>query len=126
MHRALLSLILLAGLAGCVSPADQCRLDATRELRILDGLIAETRENLARGYALERRFEVITETYLCFDRENRTMFCDHDRLVETERRLAIDPVSERRKLEGLETRRREEAGRAATALAACDARFPRS
>ena len=46
-------LTVLALLAACGTPQEQCITRETRDLRILNRLISETEGNLKRGYALE-------------------------------------------------------------------------
>ena len=50
MRRSLVFLVLLAA---CGTPQERCIARETREVRVLDRLIAESEGNLARGYALE-------------------------------------------------------------------------
>ena len=59
MRPALMILPFLA-LAACATPREQCIGQATRDLRVLNSLIAETQGNLARGYAIEEQQEVRT------------------------------------------------------------------
>jgi hypothetical protein len=48
-----LGLMMLAGLAACGTPQEQCVGRETRDLRQVDRLIAEVQGNLDRGYAIE-------------------------------------------------------------------------
>ena len=50
MRRAIFALLMLAA---CGTPQERCIARETRDLRVLDRLIAETQGNLQRGYALE-------------------------------------------------------------------------
>jgi hypothetical protein len=51
--RYLILIPALAVLVGCGTPQERCIAGATRDMRIVDGLISETQVNLDRGYALE-------------------------------------------------------------------------
>ncbi|MFN0113779.1 MAG: hypothetical protein ACKVPY_03790 [Paracoccaceae bacterium] len=132
--RARLSFAALALLAACGTPQEQCIAGQTRDLRNVDRLIAETQGNLARGY----RFETVEVT------DTRWVICDHvpsgtdangnpvfraryclDDFTRTERRpAAIDPASERRKLDGLVRKRAEFLRAAQPVIAECRAKFP--
>lgn len=120
------ALLLVAALAGCGTPQEQCINAATRDLRTLDRLIAEERATLARGYGYESR-EVV---------RHRWQRCD-DWIPGTPRRMcfepvwqtvrhpvAIDPAAEQRKLDGLLARRAALGTAAAPAIAACRAKYP--
>ena len=52
MKRILVAGLMVA-LAGCSTPQDRCIGSVTRDLRVVDRLIAEAEGNLARGYAYE-------------------------------------------------------------------------
>jgi hypothetical protein len=56
--RAPSSSRLRLALAACQTPREACVSEASEELRTVDALIAETRGNLDRGYALETEQEV--------------------------------------------------------------------
>jgi hypothetical protein len=47
------TVVLFLLLAACGTPQERCISRETRDLRVLDRLIAETEGNLKRGYALE-------------------------------------------------------------------------
>ena len=51
MRRAQLLLPLI--LTACGTPQERCITQQTRDLRGVDGLIADTQRNLDRGYAVE-------------------------------------------------------------------------
>ncbi len=134
MKRA--ALASLALLAACGTPQEQCISRATRDLRTVEALIAETQGNLDRGYALET-ITVWDEVWgwctplpppppadgsppppppppqLCRDEVAR----------QVERPRAIDLVEEARKLDQLQAKRRELSRAAEPAIA--PARIPR-
>lgn len=122
-------------LAACGTPQEQCIRSATRELRTVDRLIAETEASLRRGYAYETRQVTRTEWVVCEyvrvpprngDGEGRVVprYCLDDVTDTVQRPVAIDPLVEKRKLASL-TARRKELNRAALAdVEACRARYP--
>jgi len=125
-----LILLLLLPLAACATPRQQCERAATEDLRIIDALIVETGQNIARGYRLERVVTTRPRLVFCYggryhphDRVGM-MFCNTTETVVKERPVAIDLKAERAKLASLRQKRPEVARRAAMALAACRAEFP--
>lgn len=51
--RILAPILLLAALAACGTPQEQCIYQVSRDLRILDRLIAGLETDIARGYRME-------------------------------------------------------------------------
>jgi hypothetical protein len=51
--RPLLPLAAFLLLTACATPQQRCELRAVQDLRVLDGLIAETQATLQRGYAFQ-------------------------------------------------------------------------
>ncbi|HMS94361.1 MAG TPA: hypothetical protein PKA03_03930 [Tabrizicola sp.] len=121
---------LLAFLAACGTPQEQCIQRNTRDLRTVDRLIAETQGNLDRGYALEE--VTITQERWGYCREPVPegqpalppvpCLIEHD--IRVERAKAIDLADEAKKLEGLKAKRRELAKAAEAVIAQCKAEFP--
>lgn len=107
--------------AACASPRERCLRAATSELRVLDGLIAETEGNIARGYAIDREVTTRTVVELCAWPREDTLFCTRQEPITRERPRAIDVAAEQRKLNDLRIRRATEARRAVAAQAACPA-----
>jgi hypothetical protein len=126
-----LVLVLVAALAACGTPQDQCINRNTRDLRVVDRLIAETEGNLERGYALETvtRFRDYWGT--CLDRVvvgNQVIaqprMCLREVAYTEERPKAINLEAEAEKLEGLKAKRTELARTAAPLVAQCKVDFP--
>lgn len=121
----ILGLANLLALAACASPQERCIEAATRDIRTLDGLIAETQANLDRGFAIDRVAVPINSITSCgFGYPGwwgYGGFCDTTRIVERERPRAIDREAEERKLKDLTERRAVVEERAVRALAACEA-----
>ena len=112
MTRLVLLCLPLA-LMSCGTPQERCISGVTRELGVVNGLIAETQANLARGYSLEESV-ISTPTWVYCDQPvlvaqpdgsqiwiNGGGMCLEDYTQTIERPRAIDPALERRKLDGL-------------------------
>ena len=115
-------------LTACATPREACIAEVTREVRVLDALIAETRANLARGFAVEERQEIDTRRTFCIGRnEDGSTFqfrCEETETVTREVPVAIDLNAERAKLESLEQRQAQNRINAQSGIAQCEARFP--
>jgi hypothetical protein len=112
-------------LAGCMSPREMCEAEATRELRTIDGLIAETEGNIARGYALVPQTQVRERMVPCRHPDDaQFLFCFVPEVVQTDRPQAMDRAVERGRLASLRERRAELAGPSGRAVAACAAAYP--
>jgi hypothetical protein len=125
-----LSLAVLALLAACGTPQEQCIRQNTRDLRTVERLIAETQGNLDRGYA----YETITEydDYWAYCPQPQVpgttpipdSLCLKERAVTVQRPKAIDLNDEARKLESLKTKRVELSRRAEALIASCKEQYP--
>ncbi|MCB2094063.1 MAG: hypothetical protein H6901_09440 [Rhodobacteraceae bacterium] len=117
-------------LTSCGTPQEQCIRAATRELRTVTGLIAETEATIARGYGYQSEEITRWAWVRCdFDR------FDHDAIgpapmcwepySDTIRRpVAIDPAVEARKLSALKSRQKILQTQANAQISDCRARFP--
>ena len=124
-------------LVACGTPQEQCIARETRDLRVVDKLIAETEGNLARGYAFEKitisrtvwvRCEPLVARppvegapvpppaapRLCLDDEEETIT----------RPKAIDLAAEQSKLSGLKAKRKQLDAAANRSIAACQKAYP--
>jgi hypothetical protein len=130
MRRGTMGLVggVVLVLAGCGTPQERCIARETRDLRVLDRLIAETSATIARGYALESESFVVTQTFPCQvrgpDNRVRTELCDRDEVVERTRPVAVNLDDERAKLRSMEARRAELARSVAGRVEACRAAYP--
>lgn len=128
----LLLLPVLAVLAACGTPQQQCIARNTREYRTVSELLAEVEGNLARGYAWEERQVSSHEWDDCpavvrghhGERYAVLRPCLRH-VIDTERfRVPIDPLSEARKRDGLAARQAALTPGAEAAIRACRAAFP--
>lgn len=129
MKRVLITGMMLA-LASCGTPQQQCIGSVTRDMRVVDRLIATAEGNLARGYA----FETVVQTRPVFvdctpdptaeipDPPPRQCLKNEERSVS--RPVAIDLTAEAAKLASLKTKRSQQADAAAPAIAACQRQYP--
>lgn len=124
----------LALLAACGTPQERCIARETRDLRILERLIAETEGNIARGYALEEVTVWRDYWTTCVipqapnpdgtPRPPLTQPCERERAETVTRAKAIDLNAERAKLASMRDKRRDLARAADSAVATCRATFP--
>ncbi len=117
------ALFSLLALAACATPEEACIKRATKELVIIDRLIAETEENLARGYAIRQESEPALRLVLCTSPDEHFHFCTRSDTRTVKKPVAIDPASERRKLDALRRKRQEALMRARAGIRACKARY---
>ena len=115
---------LLPLLVACATPQQACLTSVTKDLRVVEGLMAQTEQNLARGYALETTPAVQTGLDLCINPDDPFLFCDSQTLTVTEKPVAIDAQAEQAKLASLRAKRQELANRAQMQAADCRARYP--
>ncbi|MGR3625249.1 MAG: hypothetical protein ACU0A0_03060 [Limimaricola sp.] len=126
--RPALLLVLPLVLAACATPREACLSDVSRQGRVVDALIAQTRGNIARGYGIEEREELRTRRHLCRyrtdDGEIVRRFCDRTVAEDIRVPVTLDIEAEKVKLDQLLARRERMAGAEATARAQCVARYP--
>ncbi|MCF2904812.1 hypothetical protein L0666_07420 [Octadecabacter sp. CECT 8868] len=96
-------------LAACGTPRERCIAGANRPVATLDRLIATTRGNIERGYALVEVEDVRVLRRTCEDvREDGTRFryrCDETETFTRQEPVSIDIANERRKLAQFTERR---------------------
>lgn len=126
MRRALILLPLL--LAACATPREQCINDVTRELRVLNGLVTETQQNISRGYALEEVQEVRVIRTTCTgnndDGSTFTFPCEETQTFNRDVPVAIDLNAERAKLNSLLERQAQLERATDAAIQQCVATYP--
>lgn len=118
MIQRFLSALAALAVAGCVGAPVNCTSPATREIRTIDRLIAETRRDIDRGYTT-RRIESGASLNLCLggaDDGVGVSFCTDGA---SRRAVAIDREAEGRKLDNLLARREALVRQQSRDLAAC-------
>ncbi|WP_210529354.1 hypothetical protein [Rubellimicrobium arenae] len=122
------ALLSVLALAACQTPRESCISNASRELRVIDSLIAETQGNLSRGYAIEQDQEVRVDRDFCHvefeNGEDALVPCQDTDVVNVERPVAIDLGAEQTKLEGLLDRRSRLGREQQAQVRACIAAYP--
>lgn len=116
----------LALLSACGTPQEQCISYNTRDLRVVDRLIAESEGNLERGYAYEKITEYEEYWSWCPSPvpDEKPRMCLKERAEIVERPKAIDLAEEARKLDSLKVKRKDLARKAETVIAQCKAEHP--
>ncbi|MFT6073107.1 MAG: hypothetical protein ACJAZ1_000011 [Yoonia sp.] len=127
MRTAFLMLPLVA-LAACATPREQCINDVTRDTRVLNALVNQTRGNISRGYALEQHQQVRTVRGTCRGHnEDGTRFlfsCEETNTINTSTPVAIDLNAEQAKLASLQERLAQSQTGTNQAVAQCIAIHP--
>lgn len=123
MRLAVLLLAALLALSSCTQ-RDICISQATRDLRVLDDLIAETRATLRRGYAVEERVIERTRLRSCVLADGSVGFCNVEVPMTVRTPVAVDLAEEQRKLDSMLKRRETLARETAAAVRACEAAYP--
>ena len=115
-------------LVACASPQQACINDATRDLRVINALVAETRGNLNRGFGIEERQDVRTvRTFCTGENEDGSKFrfrCEETETFTRRVPVAIDLNAEAAKLASLESRQALLQANVDGAVAQCQRQFP--
>lgn len=126
--RPILLVLPLLGLAACATPREMCVAQVSRDLQIVDGLIAQTTLTLQRGYGVESRQEVSSVPRMCSDhRSDGTIdwdFCETTIVRNVNVPVAVDLREEQVKLEQLQAQRDRLARPTADAIQQCIAIHP--
>ena len=121
---------ILALLAACGTPQEQCINRNTRDLRTVDRLIAETQGNIDRGYAIEN--VTITQEHWGYCGQPQVegqppvapvpCMIEHDVTVQRPKTIVL--ADETKKLEDLKAKRKDLAKAAEAVIAQCKAEYP--
>ncbi len=128
MKRILIPALL--ALSACGTPQENCISGATRDMRVVDRLIAETERNLERGYAYETVTLSRTVWRQCGYRGRPgkpamgPQMCLDDVDYTEQRPKAIDLNAESAKLASLKAKRAAQAKAAGSSIKACKAQYP--
>jgi hypothetical protein len=117
-------LIALLPLAACATPQQQCISGATKDVRVLDRLIATSQANVSRGYAIDVQQHLIITSEVCGEAEGEKIYCDVPSTEETNVPVAIDLNVEQAKLNSLVTKRAQLATQAGEVIASCKVTYP--
>jgi hypothetical protein len=119
-------------LAGCGTPQERCIAAATRDMRVVDRLIAEVQGNLDRGYALEQVSRPAVRWVVCERGRPATatrpaqapQMCLQDYQITSTQPRAINLADERQTLAELKAKRAAQAKATAPAVAQCRQAHP--
>lgn len=120
----------IALLSACGTPQERCIREASRDMAVVDQLIAEAEGNLQRGFALQREtvyrteFEDCTPPATANDPTPRGRMCPVQVPDTVTRPVAINLSDESAKLASLEAKRAQQGKVAAAAIAQCRAVHP--
>ncbi|MBC7737406.1 MAG: hypothetical protein H7245_09380 [Candidatus Saccharibacteria bacterium] len=118
------------GLAACGTPQQQCVGAVTRDLRVVDGFIAEAQGNLARGYDYVSATRMIPRFVDCTPDPTKrnpnpaSQSCRVDTAQVYQVPVAIDLDAEAAKLASLQAKRAALASAAAPAILTCQQQYP--
>ncbi|MFT6104278.1 MAG: hypothetical protein ACJA1E_000697 [Paracoccaceae bacterium] len=124
-------LLVIVLLAACGTPLERCVSRETREIRIVDSLIFEVRNVLARGYKIEREEFRTSEYQLCEVEKDvdgeiiSRHFCWKQVTQYRDKAVSVDLDEERRKLKQLEVRREILVQLSGSAIEQCKATYAR-
>ena len=128
MKRIVIPALLI--LSACGTPQQNCISGATRDMRVVDRLIAETEANLQRGYAIEEQVISRPIWVPCYPHMRAgqpaagPQMCMDDEDEVIRRPKAIDLNAESAKLASLKAKRAAQVEAASPAIRACRAQYP--
>jgi hypothetical protein len=117
-------------LASCGTPQQRCIAGATRDMKVVERLMAEAQGNLQRGYALESETVYRTEFQDCTPAPTAAhpnpapQLCPVEVPSTTTRPVAIDLAAESAKLASLQAKYAQQGTMATQAIAQCRAVHP--
>jgi hypothetical protein len=122
--------LLLAALAACTSPQEQCLTSANSALAALDSQIQVAQANLARGFAVQQVTRNVPQATSCSNVSRSdtlvtaNSMCIANNVQTVDVRVDIDPVVEQRRLDQMIASRPAVAQQSAAAASACRAQYP--
>ena len=125
--RMAMSILCVGLVAACADPKAACQSEATRDLTIVQALIADTQATIDRGYAIQTRERTVVYTDFCIGTGSRTgafHFCNRAQPVISRTPVAVDLDAERRKLRSLQKKERELKRSSLLALQRCGLAHP--
>ncbi|MGR3792787.1 hypothetical protein [Vannielia sp. SX4] len=125
--RHFLPLLLIPLVTACATPREACEARATKDLRVMNKLIAETQANVSRGYAIERESYVTTRYQICArsgDGPVEAVWCHRPETRYRTKQVAIDPAAEQQKLRNMIVKRDQLEREARSQVAACRRAYP--
>lgn len=132
MIRLILLLALPLAVGACSTPRDTCLKSASRDIAVVDRLIAETQANLARGYGVKREPYTSTSLNMCYGGGRYRYgapgiglsYCATPTTRYRNRPVAIDRAAEQRKLTELRQTRSRLVAETNQRLEQCNRLYP--
>ncbi len=126
MNRPL-ALTALLMLAACTDPRQACLKEASKDLNVVQALIADTEATISRGYAIQTETRNVIYTDFCIGtggRKGGFQFCNRSQPVTSEKPVAVDLNEERRKLRSLKRKEAELQSRTLRDMRRCELTHP--
>lgn len=114
----------LLALAGCATPQEQCISNASRNINVLERLIAQTEANIERGYGVKTIERIVPDGYRNCGTPEEPVRCAKTRVERETVPVAIDLNAEQSKLNSLIARRNADAKAVSATIAQCRAAYP--
>ena len=124
MRRVIFLALLL--LAACATPQQACINRATKDIRVMDKLIAKTEGNISRGYGLRTETYFINERQVCGRVDDKKVYCNVPVAFSRDVPVAIDLNAEKSKLASLVAKRKQLVIRSAAIIAECKLLHPKT
>ena len=125
------ALMAIAALTACATPQQRCINAATRNMEVVDQLIAQIEGNLQRGFALQSEtiyrteFEDCTPSASAADPNPAPRMCPVEVPSTSTKPVAVDLNAESAKLASLQAKRAQQGMLAHDAVAQCRALHPK-
>jgi len=119
-----LFLLFLLPMVACGTPQEKCIAAATKDIRVLDKLIKNTRSNLDRGYAVRREEYRYSVWQICGKVEGEFVYCFSPETGYRNVPVSIDMNVERAKLNSQLAKRSQLAVQAGAQITACKSTYP--
>jgi len=120
-HVAVSALLFVAA---CATPLERCISAATKDIRILDRLIAVGERNLERGYAVIHEEYISTNYRPCKDSAGNIRMCEFPTVLTRTVPVSIDLDRAQAVLNSQKTKRQQLVNQAANDVQACKAEYP--
>jgi len=124
MRRIVFLALLL--LAACATPQQACINRATKDIRVMDKLIAKTEGNISRGYGLRAETYFVNERQVCGRADDKKVYCNVPVAFSRDVPVAIDLNAEKSKLASLVAKRKQLVKRSAAIIAECKLLHPKA